>query len=160
MRSDLAHYQYRGARALVLLHEKELREFLAVWRRAKAAGLGLPATSDPDYASLEALLFHVLRAARGYMTWMCESLGLDDPGIEAPPPVERVAAEADRYVEHLLERWRLPLAGLPEERFHAPEFRSRWGVLYCVDAMLEHAVVHPVRHAFQLRELLAGPPSS
>ena len=160
MRTELAHYQYRGARALVLLHDKELREFLEVWRRARAANLTLPATSDPDYASLEALLFHVLRAARGYMTWMCESLGLADPGIEAPPPVERVAAEADRYVEHLLERWRLPLAALPEERFHEPEFRSRWGVLYCVDAMLEHAVVHPVRHAFQLRELMEGAPSS
>ena len=92
MRTELAHYQYRGARALVLLHDKELREFLAVWRRARTANLALPATSDPDYASLEALLFHVLRAARGYMTWMCESLGLADPGIEAPPPVERVAA--------------------------------------------------------------------
>jgi len=160
MSTDLLDYQYRGARALVLLHEKELREFVVVWRRARAAGLPLPVTSDPDYASLEALLFHVLRAARGYMTWMCESLGLADPGIEPPPPVERVAAEVDRYVEHLLERWRLPLAGLPEERFHAPEFRSRWGVLYCVDAMLEHAVVHPVRHAFQLRELLQGRESS
>ncbi len=88
------------------------------------------------------------------MTWMCESLGLEDPGIAPPPPVARVAEEADAYVEHLLARWRLPLAALPEDRFHSPEFRSRWGVLYCVDAMLEHAVMHPVRHAFQLRELL------
>lgn len=156
MPPELPGYQYRGARALVLLHEQELRAFVAVWRRARAARVPLPVTSDPDYASLESVLFHVLRAARGYMTWMCESLGLDDPGIEPPPPLERLAAEVDRYLEHLLERWRLPLAGLPEERFHAPEFRSRWGVLYCADAMLEHAVMHPVRHAFQLQELLDG----
>ena len=156
MPPELPGYQYRGARALVLLHEQELRAFVAVWRRARAASVPLPVTSDPDYASLESVLFHVLRAARGYMTWMCESLGLDDPGIEPPPPVERLAVEVDRYLEHLLERWRQPLAGLPEERFHAPEFRSRWGVLYCVDAMLEHAVMHPVRHAFQLQELLEG----
>lgn len=151
---DLPEYQYRGARALVLLHERELREFVAVWRRAQAARVPLPATSDPDYVSLEAVLFHVLRAARGYMTWMCESLGLEDPGIAPPPPVERVAEEADAYLDHLLAGWRRPLAGVPGERFESPEFRSRWGVLYCIDAMLEHAVVHPQRHAFQLRELL------
>ena len=25
---------------------------------------------------------------------------------------------------------------------------------YCIDAMLEHAVMHPIRHAFQLDELI------
>ena len=82
---DLQGYRYRGARALVLLHEKEMRALLPVWKRAKAAALRLPATGDPDYASLESLLHHALRAARGYMTWLCEKLGLPDPGIEPPP---------------------------------------------------------------------------
>lgn len=35
-----------------------------------------------------------------------------------------------------------------------PEYPSRWKTLYCVDAMLEHAVMHPIRHAFQLEELM------
>ncbi|GGM00994.1 hypothetical protein GCM10010841_06910 [Deinococcus aerophilus] len=30
------------------------------------------------------------------------------------------------------------------------------GMHYWIDAMLEHAVMHPVRHSFQLRELLAA----
>ena len=53
--SDLAGYRYRGARALVLLHERELRAFLATFRRAQAWGVTLPETDDPDYASLAAL---------------------------------------------------------------------------------------------------------
>jgi len=155
---ELPSFAYRGARALVLLHERTLREFLATWRRARAAGIRLPSSEDPNYASLEHLLFHVLRAARGYLTWSCQVLELPDPALEPPPPVESVEREADTWLAHLLERWRnSPLATLEEERFHGVH-RSRWGVEYCVDAMLEHAVLHPMRHSFQLEELLGARP--
>jgi len=156
MNVQLPDYEYRGARALVLLHEKHLREFVSVWRRAHAAGIALPETKDPSYASLETLLHHVLRAARGYMTWICESLALDDPKIGDPPPLERIAGEAGACLEHVLERWRTPLAAVPEERFEDKAYPSRWGVPFCIDAMLEHAVMHPIRHAFQLENLLAA----
>ncbi len=150
---DLRHYRFRGARALVILHERELRLFLPVWRRALAAGVALPATDDPDYASLHTLLHHVLRAGRGYLTWMCEKLGLPDPGLEPAPPPEQVEAEAERYLELLLERWRSPLQGVAPERF-AEQYTTRWGDTLSIDGMLEHAVMHPVRHRFQLEELL------
>lgn len=153
--SELPPYAYGGARALVQLHEAELRDFLAAWRAAAAARLALPATADPDYASLETLLRHVLAAARGYMVWCCAQLGLPAPGIPEAPPVARIAAEADAYLEQVLTGWRAPLAGVPEERF-GEEYPSRWKTIYCIDAMLEHAVVHPMRHAFQLRRLLAA----
>lgn len=153
--NDLPPYAYAGARALVQLHETQLRDFLAVWREAAAARLALPATEDPDYASLETLLYHVLRAARGYMVWCCASLGLPAPAIAEAPPLERIAAEAEAYLEQVLAGWRTPLAEVPEDRF-GEEYPSRWKTVYCIDAMLEHAVVHPMRHAFQLRRLLAA----
>jgi uncharacterized damage-inducible protein DinB len=150
---DLQDYRWRGARALVIIHERSMREFLPVWREAARRGVRLPATDDPDYASLHTLLHHVLRASRGYMTWLCEKLGLPDPAIEAAPPPDVVEREADRYLEHLLERWRAPLAGLEEERFQ-PIFKARWGADISGESMLEHAVVHPLRHRFQLEELM------
>jgi hypothetical protein len=149
----LQDYRWRGARALVLLHERSMREFLPVWREAARRGVRLPATDDPDYASLHALLHHVLRASRGYMTWLCEKLGLPDPGIEAAPPADVVEREADRYLEHLLERWRAPLAGVGEDHLQ-PVFRTRWGAELSGESMLEHAVVHAMRHRFQLEELM------
>ena len=156
MQDNLGNYRYRGARATVLMHERELRRFVGVWRKAKASGAALPPTEDPDYASLEHLLHHVLRAARGYMIWMCEKLELPDPQIEPAPPPEQVEAEADRYLEHLLARWRLPLVAIDEARASRPSYQSRWGMDYSIDSMLEHALVHPMRHAFQLEEMLAA----
>lgn len=67
-------YRSRAVRALVLLHDEQLRRFLVVWKQARAASVALPRTDDRAYVSLDALLHHVLRAARGYMTWMCEVL--------------------------------------------------------------------------------------
>ena len=151
--TDLEGYRYRGARALVLLHEREMRSFLATFRRAQAWGVKLPQTDDPDYASLDRLLRHVLGAAAGYMDWSTRVLELPDPGLDPVPPVDRIDTEAERYLEHVLERWRAPLRDVPEDRFGVA-YPSNWETPYCVDAMLEHAVAHPMRHAFQLEELM------
>ncbi len=151
---DLQKFKYNGARSLVLLHEKHLINFVQTWREAKNLNVGLPKTEDPDYQSLETLLFHVLRSARGYMTWICEKLNLPDPEINSPPEIDAIEKNADEYLVHLFEKWRLPLIEIEEEKFHSPTFTSRWGVNYCIDAMLEHAVMHPIRHEFQLRNLI------
>jgi hypothetical protein len=152
-KSELPDYRYRGARALVLLHDKAMRELLPAWRRAKAAGVRLPATKDPSYASLETLLHHAFRASGGYMTWLCEKLGLPDPGISPAPAPDVVEKEADSYLEHLLGRWRLPLAGVGEEQLQ-PIRTTRWGEQMSLEGMLEHALAHPQRHRFQLEELM------
>jgi len=153
---DLPEFAYRGARTLILLHENYLRGFLQTWQAARQAGVSLPATRDPEYVSDEKLLVHVLRCARKYLEWMCHALQLPDPDIDPVPDVTQVETAAGAYLEHLLERWRQPLARVEQERFFRPEFQSWWKVDYCVEAMLEHAVVHPLRHQLQLRELMAS----
>jgi len=143
----------RGARALILLHDRELRACMVSWRAARAAGISLPPTDDPDYASLDAVAYHVLACARGYMVWCCEVLGLPDPQINLCPSVETMDSTAENYLEHVLSGWRVPLVAVTEEQLNTSQ-ESRWGVVYCVDAMLEHAVMHPARHSFQLQELI------
>jgi hypothetical protein len=151
--TDLA-YRSRAVRALVLLHDAHVRRFLVVWNQAQAASVVLPKTDDPAYASLETLLRHVLGSARGYMTWMCEVLELPDPKIRIPPEPTALPGEVDSYVEHVLEKWRTPLRDVGDDRLDTPEYPSRWQTRYSIDAMLEHAVMHPIRHAFQLEELM------
>ena len=147
-------YRSRAVRALVMLHEEHLRRFLVTWHRAKAASIALPPTTDPAYESLDTLLRHVLGAARGYMVWMCEVLGLPDPEIRVPPEPAALSRDPESYMEYVLEQWRPPLRDVGDERLERPEYPSRWQTRYCIDAMLEHAVMHPIRHAFQLDELL------
>lgn len=130
-----------------------MRELLPVWRRALASNIRLPDTDDPSYASLDTLVHHALRASRGYMTWLCEKLALPDPGINEVPEPDRMAREAESYMEHLLARWRVPLLDVEDGRFEAIH-KTRWGEDMSLGGMLEHAAMHPLRHRFQLEELL------
>ena len=150
----LDHYRYGGARALVLLHDHRLRSYLVIWQQAKVAGVTLPETDNSNYASLETLHHHVLASARGYMIWICENLQLPDPQIDEAPDIEAIATEDKAYVEHVLERWRLPLADTHPQRFRGI-YTSAWGIEFSIDSMLEHAVMHPIRHEFQLGNLIA-----
>jgi hypothetical protein len=151
---ELTDFRYRGARAVILLHEKELRQFVETWKTAKALAVVLPETKDPNYVSLTALLRHVMHSARGYIVWICEKLELPDPQIRPAPDVEVIEAEVDDYLEHLLQQWRKPLVEVRGRRFYQPAYTAPWNVDYCIDAVLEHALVHPMRHRFQLQELM------
>ncbi|MEN8194381.1 MAG: hypothetical protein ABFS12_16285 [Bacteroidota bacterium] len=150
----LKEYRYNGARSMVLLHEKHLKYFLQTWREAKSFNIALPETEDSDYKSLDTLLRHIFRAARGYMIWMCGNLNLPDPEIRAVPEPDCIDYKANEYLTHLLDKWRSPLVEITEDKFHSPTYPSRWGVEYCIDAMIEHAVMHPIRHEFQLKNLI------
>ena len=150
--SDAEAFRDRAVRALVLLHERELRACLATWRRALAWGVALPASGEHD-ASPQASFRHVLGAAGGYLRWFAEHLELDDPGLDEVPNVDDIEARADAYVEHLLRRWRELLRDVPRERLRE-SFPTRWGVELVVEGMFEHAIVHPMRHALQLEELM------
>jgi hypothetical protein len=144
---------YPGAKALVELHDQHLRSFLATWRLAKTAELALPGTEDRSYRSLETLLRHVLDCAGRYITWVADKLGVDPPFLPDLPPEDEIETEADRMVEAILLAWRIPLEDQPLEAFVTGEHEAWWGTRYCVDAMLEHAVMHPLRHEWQLKKL-------
>jgi hypothetical protein len=147
--------EYSGARALVALHAKHLRAFVAMWRRADSEAVTLPASANPHYASRAALLAHVLGCAARYLTWICEKLELPAPNLEEYPDPGGLAARVDECLEDVLTAWERPMHGLTEETADALVCESWWGVPYSIDAMLEHAVMHPIRHAHQLEKLLA-----
>jgi hypothetical protein len=153
-KENLPIYKYSGARSLVLLHDKHLKSFYETWKQASAKNIVLPKTEDPDYESLTTLLSHVLKSAGNYMNWICEKLELPEPNINPTPKPDLLVKGADVYINHILEKWLLPLSEVEEIKFHTPTYTSSWGVEYCIDAMLEHAVMHPIRHEYQLKSLI------
>ena len=149
-------FKSRGVRALVQLQMDEMSQLFAVWKRAKRVGVKLPATRDPAYASLDLLMRHPLRSCRGYLTWLCEVLGRPDPGVPDPPAAERVSTEGAAYLKVLAKAWEKHMAWMPSKVLDSFSlYTSRWGAPMTVEAMFEHAAVHPMRHRFQLVELIA-----
>jgi len=151
-------FQSRAVRALVRLQEREMRTLLDVWKEARRQGIRLPETEDPDYGSLDHLIRHLFRAARGYLIWICDVLNRPVPEISVAPDPNQIARGADAYLEVVLAAWRAHLAWMPDSVIEAADtYRSRWGMPYTIEEMLEHAVVHPMRHRIQLEELLGIP---
>lgn len=149
-------FKSRGVRALVVLQMREMDRLFVVWKQAKRAGVKLPATRDPAYQSMDLLMRHPLRSCRGYLTWLCEVLGRPEPKVPDPPDAEKVAAQGAAYLKVLAKAWERHMAWMPGKTLDSPRVHtSRWGAPMTVEAMLEHAVAHPMRHRFQLEELIA-----
>jgi uncharacterized damage-inducible protein DinB len=139
-----------GVNALISLHSLSMREFVETWKKAKEMNLRLPLTEDKDYESLESLLFHVLRSSRNYITWICDKLKINDPDIMLPPDMTEIEEKSQEYLEYLLQKWDLPLKNITSGELDLV-FNSNWGVPHSIESMLEHAVMHPIRHSFQLK---------
>lgn len=149
-------FKSRGVRALVILQMAEMQRLFVVWRQARRLGVKLPESRDPAYKDLDLLLRHPLRACRGYLTWLCEVLGRPDPGVPDPPEPEDVATRGAAYLKRLERAWHTKTAWMPNRVLDSADLHtSRWGTPMTVEAMLEHAVAHPMRHRFQLEELIA-----
>lgn len=151
-------FKSRGVRALVQLQMDEMERLFAVWKQAKRKGVKLPKTRDPAYQSIDLLMRHPLRSCRGYLTWLCEVLGRPDPGVPDPPEPAKVSAQGAAYLEVLAKAWEKHMAWMPGKVLDSFDVHTtRWGAPMTVEAMLEHAVAHPMRHRFQLEELIAKP---
>lgn len=148
-------FRSRGVRALVILQIHEMRALFVVWKKAKRLGVRLPETRDPAYASLDVLMRHPLRSCRGYLTWLCEVLGRPDPGVPDPPEPEDVSARGAAYLDVLEQAWHRHAAWMTTRVLYSKQvYTSRWGAPMTVEAMLEHALAHPMRHRLQLEELI------
>ena len=137
-------FESRAVRALVLLHDAHLRRCVATWHEEKAADVTLPFSTDPRYQSLDSLLTHILEAAREQLLWICRQLKLPEPELSP-----------ESSLDQILAAWNDALVSVPDDALYDPEFVSNWGMTYAIVSMLEHLVMHAIRHEFQLAELLA-----
>ena len=148
-------FSSRAVRSLVELHERELRSFLEVWRRFESANLPMPeGHGDESYESRERLVGHVLMAARGYMTRIGEWVGRPVTDVDASQDPRDVASRLAAFADDVLAGYRRHMALVTTEELEPQTHRTRWGDLMSVENLLEHAVVHPMRHRIQLERLL------
>ena len=145
----------RAVDSLVELHEREMRSFLVTWDRFVASGLPVPeAHGDESYASRERLGAHVLFAARGYLTRIGEWVERPVTDVDGCQDPGEAVGRAAEFADDVLAAYRRHLATITTAELEAQVHRTRWGELMSVENLLEHAVVHPMRHRLQLERLL------
>jgi len=150
---NLSEFRHRGVAALVALQGIHLQNFYNTWKEAAENEIILPQTTDPDYKSLDTLLFHVFNSSKNYVLWICRNLNIPMPEIHNVPNVAVIRKNASLYLEHLSGEWKNPLKVLDEKALDKV-FKSNSGIDTSIEAMLEHAVMHPIRHEYQLKNLI------
>ena len=150
-------FRSRAVRSLVELHEREIRSFLQVWRRFVASDLPMPdAQGDESYENRERLAGHVLMAARGYLTRIGEWVGRPVSDVDGSQDPYEVVRRAPEFADGVLAAYERHLSEITNEELEQQVHRTRWGELMSVENLLEHAVVHPMRHRIQLERILEG----
>ena len=150
-------FRSRAVRSLVELHEKEVQSFLKVWARFVAADAAVPeAHGDESYENRERLAGHVLMAARGYLTRIGEWVGRPVGDVDASQDPYDIVARAPEFADAVLAAYRRHLAEVTDQELEPQVHKTRWGDLMSVENLLEHAVVHPMRHRIQLERILEG----
>lgn len=151
----VSDYRCRAIGVLVDLHDIHMNKFLAAWKIAKEKNIKLPETSDTDYESLNTLLRHIFNSSGNYLRWITAKLDLPDPGINELQPAESINLYADEICRDLLEKWDTPLRGLSEDVLDKV-FKSNLGIETSIESQLEHAVMHCIRHEYQLINLISA----
>jgi uncharacterized damage-inducible protein DinB len=111
-------------------------------------------TKDDDCRSVQTIMSHVVRAAYGYADYIREQFSMASTRpqpelLSRQESLEQLDA-ALRYTEQTLEgRWEMSA-----EEIAGTVIKSRWGAVYDVEGLLEHAIVHLLRHRRQIEKFI------
>ena len=119
-------FESNAVRSCVELHKIELRRFLDTMERFRESGVRLPRSDDPSYQSPDHLKGHVLRAARGYLTWIGQCVKRPVADVDLDSDSLSVAGKGRAFMDEVLAAWRRHLGAL-EDRELSPKPTCRDG---------------------------------
>jgi uncharacterized damage-inducible protein DinB len=110
-------------------------------------------TLDEDLRSIQGILSHVVRAGYGHAGMLRNTWGLER--IRWNETVPR--GDARSRVAEMLAYTSATFNGkwdISEDEAEAMRIQSGWGTVYDLEQLLEHAVVHMLRHRRQIERFL------
>jgi uncharacterized damage-inducible protein DinB len=112
-------------------------------------------TADDDCRSVQTIMSHVVGAAYGYADYIREQFSIASARPERRllsrrESIAQLGAALEYTAETLEGRWEMS-----DEEISGMTIRSSWGVVYDLEQLLEHAVVHILRHRRQVEKFIA-----
>src|SRR4051812_20763189 len=111
-------------------------------------------TKDEDCRSAQTIMSHVVRSGYGYADYIRDQLFI--PSTRPEPrllsrqeALEQLEAALRYTIETLDGRWKMS-----GEEISAIVIKTRWGAVYDIEGLLEHAIVHILRHRRQLEKFI------
>lgn len=115
-------------------------------------------TTDEDCRSIQTICRHVVRSGYGYADYILSALNIptDSPNvnkmeIESP---DVVVVELRRMIDYNLKHLYEMNREIIEEKMFVIKFITRWGEEFNFEQILEHAIVHILRHRRQIEKFI------
>jgi uncharacterized damage-inducible protein DinB len=111
-------------------------------------------TGDPHCRSIQTITNHVIGSGYGYADYIRQTFSVPSgrPTLAMLPRTQSLD-----QIKHMLAYTAETLEGrweYSDEQTGAVRINSRWGVQYDMEQMLEHAIVHILRHRRQVERFL------
>ncbi len=135
---------------------RDLKRMIANLQKTDLETVVDPETTDPDCRSIQTVLTHVVRSAFGYATYIRQKNGesIDFRLGKSCETAAEYCMELDAAFEFTAQTFEM-FPDMELESFEAhKKIKVRWGQLYDVDQMMEHAIVHILRHRRQIERFL------
>jgi uncharacterized damage-inducible protein DinB len=107
-------------------------------------------TRDESCRSVQTIITHVVRAGYGYADYIRTAFAMPSTAPESKPVPHREASEKiDAMLAYTVEtlegKWEMT-----DDDIQKVAMRTRWGSTYDLEQLLEHAIVHILRHRRQV----------
>lgn len=137
-------------------YERSIRELQALLRSLTNDDyirICNPDSPDPDCLSVQTIMRHTISAGFGYATYIGQKIGVIRQRPEIPLlPKDEGIKRLDDMLEYSLQtfegKW-----GMSEDEMNSTVFKTNWSE-YDIESMLEHAIVHILRHRRQIEKLI------
>ncbi len=133
----------------------ELREIVQNVSEEDFTRIADAETEDQDCRSIQTVVSHVVRAGYGYANYIREQFSISAEPFEPKQIAHReVGDEINKMLDYTIEtlngKWEIS-----DDEICRIKINSRWGESYNLEQMLEHAIVHILRHRRQIEKFLS-----
>lgn len=133
---------------------KDYQQLLATLSLANFEKIADPQTTDPDCKSIQTVTFHLVQSGHTYANYIRSTQ--QQPWIEYTEAIqtpEEGIVELDKmllYTENAFGN----LWQASNEVIATWSFETRWGTIYDIEQLMEHAIVHILRHRRQVEQFI------
>ncbi|MDQ3022682.1 MAG: DinB family protein [Bacteroidota bacterium] len=135
---------------------EELKDVLKTIDKENYIAISDHETKDPDCVSIQSIMAHVVGAGYGYANYIRtqfgEALGETKKNFQTETS-EEACREIDFMLKYNIETLQNKF-DMTEDDVMKNIMKVRWGPNYDIEQLLEHAIVHILRHRRQIEKFL------
>lgn len=156
----MANNELTGSvKALLDEYKKAINELIAIIKPLNEKSLSMIVdsnTKDPDCKSIQTILSHIVCSGYGYTIYIENSIGANKPRLERQTfnNVNQYIDQLNSMFEYCENFFKSNKNLTIEQTDNSKKITVNWGQQYDIEQLLEHAIVHILRHRRQIENFI------